>query len=107
MKALVFMGPRQLEVMQRPDAQPGPGEVLLQVVATGICGSDLHGYTGENGRRFAGQVIGHETVGRVVRTGDQTHGPDVGTLVTINPVISCGNCELCRNDLHSGARPAG
>jgi threonine dehydrogenase-like Zn-dependent dehydrogenase len=50
-RALVFNGPSDLVVAERPDPVPGTGEVLLRIVATGICGSDLHGYTGENGRR--------------------------------------------------------
>ncbi|HEX8348196.1 MAG TPA: alcohol dehydrogenase catalytic domain-containing protein, partial [Actinoplanes sp.] len=69
MRALVFHGPADLGVEELPDPVPGPDEVLLRITATGICGSDLHGYTGENGRRHAGQVMGHETVGRVAAVG--------------------------------------
>jgi threonine dehydrogenase-like Zn-dependent dehydrogenase len=73
-------------VEERPDPVPGADEVLLRITATGICGSDLHGYTGENGRRHPGQVMGHETVGRIA---------DTGRLVTVNPVIGCGDCPAC------------
>ncbi len=95
MKALVLHGPWDIAVEDRPDPQPGPDEVLIQVIATGICGSDIHGYTGENGRRHPGQVMGHETVGRVVDAGSAA---DVapGALVTVNPVIACGTCPACR-----------
>lgn len=86
MRALVFHGPGDLRVEQVPDPVPADGEVLIRVAATGICGSDLHGYTGENGRRHPGQVMGHETVGRV---------EGAGTLVTVNPVIGCGDCPQC------------
>ncbi|MGN9910268.1 zinc-dependent alcohol dehydrogenase [Phytohabitans sp. LJ34] len=86
MRALVFHGPGDLRVEQVPDPVPAGGEVLIRVAATGICGSDLHGYTGENGRRHPGQVMGHETVGRV---------EGEGTLVTVNPVIGCGDCPQC------------
>lgn len=86
MRALVFRGPWDLEVQQRPDPEPGPGEVVVNLIATGICGSDLHGYTGESGRRSPGQVMGHETVGRRA---------DDGSLVTIQPVIACGDCDSC------------
>jgi threonine dehydrogenase-like Zn-dependent dehydrogenase len=85
-RALVFNGPSDLVVADRPDPVPDTGEVLLRVVATGICGSDLHGYTGENGRRHPGQVMGHETVARVA---------DTGRLVTVNPVMGCGDCPAC------------
>lgn len=102
MRALVFGGPGDLGVHERPDPVPGPADVLLRVTATGICGSDLHGYTGENGRRHPGQVMGHETVGRIVAVGPAV-GPAVaeraalapGTLVTVNPVIGCGDCPAC------------
>src|SRR5215470_7851618 len=66
MRALVFHGPWEMTVEDRPEPQPADGDTLLEIVATGICGSDLHGYTGENGRRFPGQIMGHETVGRVL-----------------------------------------
>lgn len=86
MRALVFHGPGDIRVERLPDPEPAPGEVLIRVAATGICGSDLHGYTGENGRRHPGQVMGHETVGRI---------EGEGTLVTVNPVIGCGDCPQC------------
>ena len=93
LKALVFHGPWELAVEERPDPVAGDGEVLLRVLATGICGSDLHGFTGENGRRHPGQVMGHETVAQVETDGSATFEP--GTLVTVNPVIGCGSCENC------------
>jgi threonine dehydrogenase-like Zn-dependent dehydrogenase len=94
MRALVYGGPWQLTVEDRPDPVPGPGEALLRVIATGICGSDLHGFTGENGRRFPGMVMGHETVARVVGVGPDTSMPDAD-VVTFNPVLSCGVCPAC------------
>jgi threonine dehydrogenase-like Zn-dependent dehydrogenase len=97
-RALVFQGPWQIGVEERPDPVPGAREALLRVVATGICGSDLHGYTGENGRRVSGQVMGHETVARVMEVGrDAVQMPGVvpGALVTFNPVIGCGTCTPC------------
>jgi threonine dehydrogenase-like Zn-dependent dehydrogenase len=93
MRALVFHGPWNMAVEDRPEPQPGPGEVLLAIIATGICGSDLHGYTGETGRRQPGQVMGHETVGRVLA--DLTGHYRPGSLVTINPVLGCGRCAAC------------
>lgn len=93
MRALVFHGPWNLAVEDRPDPTPGDGEVLVRVLMTGICGSDLHGFTGENGRRHPGQVMGHETVGTVVvdRSGEHR----VGRLVTVNPVFGCNRCAEC------------
>lgn len=98
MKALVLHGDYDLRVEDRPDPRPGPGEVLLDVIATGICGSDFHGYSGENGRRHPGQVMGHETVGTVAALGAGVAGVDIGQLVTINPVLPCGDCPACAAD---------
>jgi threonine dehydrogenase-like Zn-dependent dehydrogenase len=91
LRALVYRGPWDIGVESRADPVPGPGEVLLEVLATGICGSDLHGFTGENGRRSPSQVMGHETVCRVV-SGDF----EPGALVTVNPVLACGECAACK-----------
>lgn len=98
MRALVLTDWWQLDVQEVPSVEPGPNEVLIDVVATGICGSDIHGYTGENGRRSLGQVMGHETVGRVARLGSGVlNRPDlaIGSPVTVNPVIACGSCAQC------------
>jgi threonine dehydrogenase-like Zn-dependent dehydrogenase len=91
MKTLEYVGPWEMAMTDAADPAPGAGEVLIEVIATGICGSDVHGYTGETGRRVPGQVMGHETVGRVLAGGDLT----AGTLVTVNPILSCGVCERC------------
>lgn len=89
MRALVLEDFHRMAVEVRPDPIPGPGEVLLEMVATGICGSDLHGYTGENGRRVPGQVMGHESAGRIVALGDGVTRDDlvIGSPATFNPVI--------------------
>lgn len=98
MRALVFRGPWHLDVEHLPDPAPGPGEVAIRVAATGICGSDLHGFTGENERRYPGQIMGHETVGTVMSHGEGVPAdtPPVGSVVTVNPLISCSWCAACR-----------
>ena len=93
MRALVFRGPWDLAVEDRPEPSPGRADTLLEILATGICGSDLHGYTGDTGRRHPGQVMGHETVGRVVE--DRTGAYAAGSVVTVNPVLGCGRCAAC------------
>jgi threonine dehydrogenase-like Zn-dependent dehydrogenase len=97
MRALVYHGPHDIRVEERPDPEPGPEEVLLRISATGICGSDLHGYTGENKRRHPGQIMGHETVGRIVALGSGVAGAglEVERVATVNPVIGCGDCAQC------------
>lgn len=97
MRALVYQGPWQIAVEDRPDPVPAEGEVVLRVLATGICGSDLHGFTGENGRRHPDQVMGHEFVGTVVAAGPGVTGVEAGRLATVNPVIACRDCPACRS----------
>ncbi|OEV04132.1 zinc-dependent alcohol dehydrogenase [Streptomyces oceani] len=94
MKAVVLkeFGTMAVEDVDTPT--PGPGEIRLRVRLTGICGSDLHGFTGTNGRRVPGQVMGHETVGVVESVGDGVDLP-LGALATLNPVVGCGTCGAC------------
>lgn len=87
MKALRLEEIGRLEVVDLPDPEPGPGEVRLRIVATGICGSDLHGFTGENGRRHPGQVMGHEAVAIIDAVGAGVDGLAVGSPATFNPVL--------------------
>lgn len=87
MKALSLADFGRMEVVDLPDPEPGPGEVLIRVAATGVCGSDLHGYTGETGRRVPGQVMGHESVGTVESLGAGVEGLGAGDTVTFNPVV--------------------
>jgi L-iditol 2-dehydrogenase len=81
-----------IRAVTEPVPQPGPGEHLVRVTATGICGSDLHWYTdGGIGDAVLANplVIGHEAAGVI------TGGPRDGERVAIDPAIPCGRCELC------------
>ena len=106
MKALVLRGPYDIAVEERPEPQPKPGEVVVEVIATGICGSDFHGYSGENGRRHPGQVMGHETVGRVDELGpgvtDLAPGSAYGLGVSVVKDATT-NCVTALS--HTGAEP--
>lgn len=97
MKTLVLEDFGCLQVRERPRPEPSPDDVLVRVTATGICGSDIHGYAGETGRRSRGQVMGHETVGRIETVGSSVSRTDLGLgrLVTFNPLIGCGRCPSC------------
>ncbi|HEX2032646.1 MAG TPA: zinc-binding dehydrogenase [Chloroflexota bacterium] len=98
MRALVKLasGPGHLELRDLPDPQPRAGEVMVQVSATGICGSDLHIQDGEY-QVEPPVVIGHETAGVVVATGPGVTACRVGDRVTSKTTIStCGACDLCR-----------
>jgi threonine dehydrogenase-like Zn-dependent dehydrogenase len=82
-----------------PDA-PKPGEILIEVVATGICGSDLHvEQWAASYQRFMGSMLpvtlGHETAGRVVAVGPGVETPKLGDRVVVNPAVACGACSAC------------
>lgn len=89
MRALVLQEFGRIAVEERPTPRPREGEILIAVTATGICGSDVHGFTGENGRRFPGQIMGHESVGRIADFGPGANRNDLvtGAVVTFNPVV--------------------
>jgi threonine dehydrogenase-like Zn-dependent dehydrogenase len=98
MRSLILKGPGALAVEERPDPVPGPGEAVVVPEAIGICGSDVHGYAGESGRRAAGMTMGHELYGRVVELGARRPGDpslELGANVVLNPVLGCGACALC------------
>jgi L-iditol 2-dehydrogenase len=92
---LVIDSPRALRLRSVPEPTAAAGEALVQVGAAGICGSDIHGYAGTNGRRPPGTVMGHEAAGRVLAVGEGVDADLVGRLVAINPVVSCGVCPRC------------
>ena len=93
MRVLVFDGPRRFHIEERPLPTPGIGDVRIRVAYTGICGSDLHGYTGESGRRVAGMVMGHEASGWIDEIGTGVEGLTNGAPVTFNPALPCdGSC---------------
>jgi 2-desacetyl-2-hydroxyethyl bacteriochlorophyllide A dehydrogenase len=95
MKALVFVKPRRLEWEERPEPAAGPGEAVVETRAVGICGSDLHGYTGESSRRTPGNPMGHEATGQVVALGPEVPADWLGRRVAIFPILACGQCDQC------------
>jgi len=96
MKILEYHGPWSMTLEEAPVPEIGPDEVLLKSVAVGICGSDVHGFTGESGRRKPGMVMGHETVGEVAKLGANVTSLKLGQRVAIFPTLGCGHCEYCK-----------
>jgi len=88
-KALVYTAPNEVTYRDEPKPSRGADEVLLQIDAVGICGSDMHAYHGHDPRRVPPLILGHELSARVVE------GPGEGRRVTVNPLITCGRCEYC------------
>lgn len=91
MRALVYEGPETIGYREVPDPALQPGEELVRVEAVGICGSDMHAYLGHDARRPAPLILGHEAAGVVVG------GSRNGERVTVNPLVSCGRCEVCQS----------
>ena len=96
MKALLLSEYKRLAVADMPEPVPGPGDVLVQVAACGICGSDVHGYDGSSGRRIPPIVMGHEAAGIVADVGSDVHGFAKGDRVTFDSTVYCGVCDFCR-----------
>jgi len=95
MRQLKFDGPYELRVEDAEPVPLAPGEVRVQIHAVGVCGSDVHGYTGTSERRVPGMVMGHEAAGTVAELGPGVAGIAVGAPVAINPAVTCGACEYC------------
>ena len=97
MNALLLSEYKHLEIATIPVPAPGPLDVLVQVAACGICGSDVHGYDGASGRRIPPLVMGHEASGIVAALGSEVIGFSVGDRVTFDSTVSCGVCAFCRD----------
>ena len=97
MRAVVQHGPKDLRVEDQPVPAPGPGEVLVRVRATGICGSDLQFW--RDATYGTGVVLGHEIAGQVAALGDDVHGLEPGALGAVHSGIPCGRCERCASGL--------
>lgn len=107
MRAAVFMGDRELELMEFPDPTPGPGEVVLEMKASGMCGSDLKFYRAPKGGgtaalglgNLSGPVIaGHEPCGVVAAVGPGVpeNVARIGDRVMVHHYKGCGVCNHCR-----------
>jgi L-iditol 2-dehydrogenase len=95
MKAALFYGGSDIRVESVPDPVPGPGEVLVAPHATGICGSDLHGYHRTPAVPRPPRIAGHELAGVVRAVGADVAGFAVGDRVVCEPTISCNRCSEC------------
>ena len=82
MKALLLTEYKKMQVTDVEEPEVGPDDVLVQVEACGICGSDIHGYDGSTGRRIPPLVMGHEAAGIVVETGENVTDLAQGTRVS-------------------------
>ena len=97
MKALRIVEPGRTDLVDLPEARPGPGEVLVGIAALGFCGSDLNSFRGRNPLVSYPRIPGHEVSAVVLEAGEGVaDGLGAGTPVFVVPYTSCGRCPSCR-----------
>jgi alcohol dehydrogenase len=94
MKALIFRGKNDIAIERVPIPIPGPGEAVIRVTLTTICGTDLHILKGEYPVK-PGLVIGHEPVGVIHELGLGVTGYEIGERVLVGAITPCGQCNYC------------
>ncbi len=99
MRGAMFYGRHDLRLEDCPMPEVGEEEVLIEVKACGVCGTDVHIYEGDEGAAqvMPPTILGHEFAGVVVAVGDKVRGFRKGDRVCIDPNYYCGSCEFCRN----------
>ncbi len=101
MKAGVFFGDNDLRVTDVEKPVAGPDEVLIKVMACGICGTDVHIFCGDGGcfPTPPQTILGHEFSGVVEAVGADVKGIKPGERVCVDPNKLCGECEYCKNGI--------
>lgn len=108
MKALVFHGPQQISLEDRPmPAIQDPTDAIVRVLKTTICGTDLHILKGDVPTVEPGRILGHEGVGEIVQTGNAVTAFKPGDRVLISCISSCGKCAACRRGMYSHCAAGG
>jgi alcohol dehydrogenase len=94
MKAAVFLGPGRIALERKPVPRAGPGEAVVKVTMTTICGTDVHILKGEY-PVAPGLTIGHEPVGVIAELGPGVEGYTLGQRVVVGAITPCGQCHSC------------
>jgi len=93
MRAVVYRGPKHVDVTDVPDARvENPTDALVRITTTNICGSDLHMYEGRTAVE-EGTVLGHENMGIVEEVGSAVGRVKVGDRVSVPFNVACGTCR--------------
>lgn len=98
MKAFQVVEPKKMKLIEKEIPKiESKDDVIIKIKAVGICGSDTHIYHGTSPVATYPRIIGHEMVGEVVNVGESVVNVKVGDKVTIEPMISCGECYACKS----------
>lgn len=108
MKAAVFVGPGKIILDEKPIPSIGPGDALVKITTTTICGTDVHILKGEYPVE-PGRIIGHEPVGIIAELGAGVTGYTIGQRVIVGAITPCGQCHSCLDGHHAqcGGRAVG
>lgn len=108
MKAFVYggVGKKSLEDRPKPEIQ-GPGDAIVKMVKTTICGTDLHILKGDVATCAPGRILGHEGIGTIESVGAGVTTFKAGDTVLISCISSCGKCEYCRRGMYSHCTTGG
>jgi alcohol dehydrogenase len=102
MKAMIFGGPGNKSWTDAPDPEiQNPGDAIVKVDTTTICGTDLHILKGDVPAVQEGRILGHEGVGTIAEVGDSVTALKPGDRVLISCIKSCGHCPNCKSGLYS------
>ena len=96
MRAVVFRGADKLVLEERPVPVPGPGEAVIRITRTTICGTDVHIWKGEYPVED-GRILGHEPVGVIHGLGEGLTGFEIGDRVLVGAITPCGACRACQH----------
>jgi 2-desacetyl-2-hydroxyethyl bacteriochlorophyllide A dehydrogenase len=96
MKAAIWVEANRMEIREIPEPEPVSGEVIIKVLACGVCGTDCHIFAGEVPLAKPPQVLGHEIFGEVIENASDTTSLRKGMKVSVDPVIGCGTCSCCK-----------
>ncbi len=98
MKTLICNEPYDMEYIERPLPKVESKEVLIKVKAVGVCGTDIHAYTGKQPFFSYPRVFGHEICGEIVEVGRDCKKAEIGKRVSVIPAVSCGQCVACKQN---------
>jgi alcohol dehydrogenase len=108
MKALVYLGPGQKALQERPKPQiQAPTDAIVKITKTTICGTDLHILKGDVATCKPGRILGHEGVGLIDQAGPAVTAFKPGDRVLISCVTACGKCDYCRKQMYSHCTKGG